>query len=295
VAPAAGPSLFERRLARVGRDVRAVTILLEQACGLLRRLVCVAGWLVVLAATAGLLVQPHFGPGHLATPAAGVLAALQGVSPRRAGRRQRPAARPPRGDSQLTASLPQPPRPVRLHSARLVGMRRRSCPTCGHAAPRYSLVTPHGVLRRRDPRRRRVPGHGHQGVSGITGPRPGTAGDERSGGPCRRHPHLALPCRAGRCQRGSRTVSAHPARPWLRWPVSSRSVPVPLPATSQGCGHSGLDLWIAMFAPCLLGCMAVGADNRHPQAAEGGAAIRTPCTPARRAASAARWRGRVRP
>jgi hypothetical protein len=34
-------------------------MLLEQACGLLRQLVCVTGWLVVLAATAGLLlVQP---------------------------------------------------------------------------------------------------------------------------------------------------------------------------------------------------------------------------------------------
>ena len=104
MAPAAGPSPFERRLARAGRDVRAVAVFLEQACGLLRQLVCVTGWLVVLAATAGLLVQPHFGPGHLAAPAAGVLAVLQGISPRRANRRQRPAAQPLRGDSQLTAA-----------------------------------------------------------------------------------------------------------------------------------------------------------------------------------------------
>lgn len=94
MAPAASPSPFERRLARAGRDVRAVAILLEQAYGLLCQLVCVASWLLVLAATAGLLVQPHFGPGHLAAPAAGVLAVLQdslsagsGSSPwRRTGR-----------------------------------------------------------------------------------------------------------------------------------------------------------------------------------------------------------------
>lgn len=108
VAPAAGPSSFEHRLTRAGRDVRAVTVLLEQACSLLRQLVCVAGWLVVLAATAGLVVQPHFGPGHLAAPAAGVLAVLQGISPRRAGRRQRPAAQPPRGGAQLTVGQPAP-------------------------------------------------------------------------------------------------------------------------------------------------------------------------------------------
>jgi hypothetical protein len=94
-APATSPSPFERRLARAGRDVRAVTVLLEQACGLLRQLVCVTGWLVVLAATAGLLVQPHFGPGQLAAPAAGVPAVLQGISPRRTVRRQRPVAQPP--------------------------------------------------------------------------------------------------------------------------------------------------------------------------------------------------------
>ena len=45
VAPATGPSPFERRPARAGRDIRAVAVLLEQACGLLRQLVCVtAGW-----------------------------------------------------------------------------------------------------------------------------------------------------------------------------------------------------------------------------------------------------------
>jgi hypothetical protein len=44
VAAAASPSPFERRLARAGGDVRAVAILLEQACGLLRELVCVTVW-----------------------------------------------------------------------------------------------------------------------------------------------------------------------------------------------------------------------------------------------------------
>jgi hypothetical protein len=56
VAPATRFSPFEHRLARAGRDVRAITVLLEQAFGLLRQLVCVTGWLVVLAATTGLLV-----------------------------------------------------------------------------------------------------------------------------------------------------------------------------------------------------------------------------------------------
>jgi hypothetical protein len=69
---------------------------------MLRQLVCAAGRLAVLAATAGLLVQPHFGPGHLAAPAAGVLAVLQGISPRRAGRRQRPAAQLPRAVTRIS-------------------------------------------------------------------------------------------------------------------------------------------------------------------------------------------------
>jgi hypothetical protein len=36
VAPANNPSPFERRLDQAGRDVRAVTVFLEQGCGLLR-------------------------------------------------------------------------------------------------------------------------------------------------------------------------------------------------------------------------------------------------------------------
>jgi hypothetical protein len=76
VAPVAGTSPFERPLATAGRGVRAVTVLLEQACCLLRQLVCASGWLVVLAATGGLLVQTHVGPGHQPAPAAGVLAML---------------------------------------------------------------------------------------------------------------------------------------------------------------------------------------------------------------------------
>jgi hypothetical protein len=63
VAPATSPSPFERRLDQASRDVRAVTVLLEQACGLLRQLVCVAGWLVLLTATARLLGQPHIDLG----------------------------------------------------------------------------------------------------------------------------------------------------------------------------------------------------------------------------------------
>jgi hypothetical protein len=82
----ASPSPFERRLARAGRDVRAVTVLLEQAAGLLRQLVCVAGWLVLLSATVTLLFQPRLDPGHLIAPGAGTLAVLQGLTPARAGR-----------------------------------------------------------------------------------------------------------------------------------------------------------------------------------------------------------------
>jgi hypothetical protein len=107
VAPAS-PSPFERRLARAGRDVRAVTVLLEQAAGLLRQLVCVAGWLVVLSATVTLLFQPRLDPGHLIAPGAGILAVLQGLTPGRAGRRQRTSAGLPRGDQQPAASLSAP-------------------------------------------------------------------------------------------------------------------------------------------------------------------------------------------
>ncbi|HEX3957519.1 MAG TPA: hypothetical protein VHZ03_12955 [Trebonia sp.] len=46
VAPATSPLPFDRRLDQAARDVRTVKVLLEQACGLLRQLVCVAGWLV---------------------------------------------------------------------------------------------------------------------------------------------------------------------------------------------------------------------------------------------------------
>jgi hypothetical protein len=109
VAPATSPSPFERRLDRAGSDVRAVTILLEQACGLLRQLVvCVAGWLVLLAATARLLVQPHIAPGHLIAPGAGALAVLQGVAPARVTRGQRMAAEPMREGTQSTAGQPAP-------------------------------------------------------------------------------------------------------------------------------------------------------------------------------------------
>jgi hypothetical protein len=107
VAPA-GPSTFERRLARAGGDVRAVTVLLEQAAGLLRQLVCVAGWLVLLYATIALLLQPRLDPGHLIAPGAGTLAVLQGLTPARARRPQRTPAVPPRDDQQPAASQPAP-------------------------------------------------------------------------------------------------------------------------------------------------------------------------------------------
>jgi hypothetical protein len=72
----------------VGRDVLAVTVLLGQVAGLLRQLVCVTGWLVLLATTATLLFQPHLTAGHLIAPGAGMLAVFQGLIPR-ASRRHR--------------------------------------------------------------------------------------------------------------------------------------------------------------------------------------------------------------
>jgi hypothetical protein len=107
VAPAT-PSPFERRLARAARDVRAVTILLEQAAGLLRQLVCVAGWLVLLSATVTLLLRPRLDPGHLIAPGAGTLAVLQGFTPARATSRQRTSAAPARDDPQSAASQSTP-------------------------------------------------------------------------------------------------------------------------------------------------------------------------------------------
>ena len=91
-----------------GRDVRTVTVFLDQAAGLLRQLVCVAGWLVLLSATVTLLFQPRLDPGHLIAPGAGTLAALQGLTPARAARRQRTSAAPPRDDPQPAASQPAP-------------------------------------------------------------------------------------------------------------------------------------------------------------------------------------------
>jgi hypothetical protein len=102
VAPATSPSPFEHRLARAGREVRAVTAFLKQACGLLRQLVCLAVWLVLLTATARLLVQPSPDLGHLVAPGAGALAVLQGLPSTWAARRQRMLPRPP-GDNPVPA------------------------------------------------------------------------------------------------------------------------------------------------------------------------------------------------
>jgi hypothetical protein len=66
VAPAAGPSPFEHRLARAGRDVHTVAILLGQASGLLRQMVRVAGWLVVLAAADAGETRPTRPEPHMA-------------------------------------------------------------------------------------------------------------------------------------------------------------------------------------------------------------------------------------
>jgi hypothetical protein len=49
----------------------------QQACGLLRQLVCLTGWLVLLAATARPLVQPCLDLGHLVAPGTGALAVFQ--------------------------------------------------------------------------------------------------------------------------------------------------------------------------------------------------------------------------
>jgi hypothetical protein len=86
----------------------AVTVLLEQGCGLLRQLVRVTGWLVLLTATARLLVQPHIDPGHQIAPGAGALVVLQGVAPVRVTRRQRMAAEPMCESPQPTRGQPAP-------------------------------------------------------------------------------------------------------------------------------------------------------------------------------------------
>jgi hypothetical protein len=104
VAPATSPSPFERRLAQAGREVRAVTVFLRQACGLLRQLVRLAGWLVLLTATARLLVQPSPDLGHLVAPGAGALAVLQGLPSTRAAHRPRTPPRPLGDDPQPEAA-----------------------------------------------------------------------------------------------------------------------------------------------------------------------------------------------
>jgi hypothetical protein len=75
----AKPSAFVQWLTEVSRAVAALTDLLEQVAGLLRQLVKVVGWLVLLLAPFGLLLQPHLSPEHLITPGAGALAVLQGL------------------------------------------------------------------------------------------------------------------------------------------------------------------------------------------------------------------------
>ena len=104
----ASASAFQCRLARAGRDVCAVTVLLDQAAALLRQLVCVAVWLVLLSATVTLPFQPHLDSRHLIAPGAGTLAVLQGLTPARARRRQRTSAAPSHNDPQPAASQPTP-------------------------------------------------------------------------------------------------------------------------------------------------------------------------------------------
>jgi hypothetical protein len=73
------PSAFIRKLTRVCRAIAAVTSLLEHVAGLLRQLVHVVGWLVLLAGSVRLLLQPHLSPEYLIAPGAGALAVLQGL------------------------------------------------------------------------------------------------------------------------------------------------------------------------------------------------------------------------
>jgi hypothetical protein len=83
VTPSNQSSRFVKRAAELSDRVRAVTGLLEHVAGLLRQLVCVAGWLVLLWGSADIPFQPHFSPEHLAVPGAGALAVLQGLVDRR--------------------------------------------------------------------------------------------------------------------------------------------------------------------------------------------------------------------
>ena len=136
------------------------------------------------------------------------------------------------GQADVSAGRPSPravtlsspptrpdPRFAGLHSARTIGTRCRSCPACGHAAhsnPWSRNLAPSlmGPLK--------VCGHGHHDVAGTAGSAPSTADDERLGEPVAGTRHASgAPLRVSHCQRGSPTVSAHPAGPQLRQLVSS--------------------------------------------------------------------------
>lgn len=77
---AVGKPSFEQRLARAGKNVAAVSGLLEQVARMLRQLVHVAGWLVLLYWIGRLPFRPDLSVAHLVlTPGGGLLAVIQGI------------------------------------------------------------------------------------------------------------------------------------------------------------------------------------------------------------------------
>lgn len=66
-------------LGDVSAMMAAASGFLEQVAGFLRQLVHVAGWVVLLVSTVGLVIHPHPDLGHLVVPGAGALAVLQAI------------------------------------------------------------------------------------------------------------------------------------------------------------------------------------------------------------------------
>lgn len=75
----AGRSPFVQRVAAIRVSIVAMTGLLEDVAGLLRRLVLVVGWVVVLWGLVRLFSHQVFSLERLVTPGAGALAVLQGL------------------------------------------------------------------------------------------------------------------------------------------------------------------------------------------------------------------------
>lgn len=93
------PPVYVWRLRAVCTALAAVSAVVESVAGLLRELVCAAGWVVLLVGCFSLVFHPHLSASYLVTPGGGALAVLQGmIRPRRGGGQVVTVAR--RGDVQ---------------------------------------------------------------------------------------------------------------------------------------------------------------------------------------------------